>query len=775
MEQIKSIFLKNDMRLFSSYLDNMNGDLNRYILIENDNGTKLNLLHILSGLEPSTAFLEKCIRELLKRPNADVNATAVIDNNYGITAAHIAVQWHHVSILKILVDFTPDLLKCDSFGKTVQDYAEKERNGEMIKIVEKGIEKWYNLNYDQYESILNTFRKSSNRSSFSSGNEDVISVVEEDFNDWYFPNHNQNEPILKTHIQTFSKRNSVGETNHKVVSTSEKGFEKYCFNNQDQNETVFKTPMQMSSNRKFSSSERNGKVLNLSKEDIKKCSFNNEDLNETIFQTPMQMSNKSPSVNDRKDQVCNVSEEGVTNWCLDNQDPNETIFQTPMKIAPTTNQSLITISDSSIQPMNNSNQSNHLLSNVRLSAGSGISYLPSINSSLDSLASEVYLYKDEAYNVQFLEERFNGAPRLIDEQRKAESNRSEFSSPNGSGNASSSFNRSTESVESTIDELILKMTNTQLFDHLVEKGEKPGPVNERTKRLYQRKANRLKNQGQASHSSFLNEINSVWLRKTMVEEVTTQEDKETEKLMEKLASYPLEFTNLVKRKFPFEEAIKYENMLIKKFDEIESRYEDGIHGGSSAKNTYFSYLLLDPAITDNLPVRANMCLEMLIGGCGDRSNGRPSGLLELLDPKLFAAFILAIFYVGKGCNARAYAHFYEAYKAMDPAFNKGPRATGSAPSSAKVEKICSIWRTGKGPISLHCFQGISEDEALTREALMIDVLSLSNLTNSISGSYRCDLELNKRARNILGTYLLFKAFIILLLNGERQVKMPEKR
>lgn len=111
---------------------------------------------------------------------------------------------------------------------------------------------------------------------------------------------------------------------------------------------------------------------------------------------------------------------------------------------------------------------------------------------------------------------------------------------------------------------------------------------------------------------------------------------------------------------------------------------------------------------------------------------------------------------------------------MAPSFNKGPRASANARPSAKVEKICSIWRKGKGPISLHCFQGISENEALTREALMIDVLSLSNLTNSISGQYRCKLELNRLQRNILGTYLLFKAFIILLLNGERQVKMPEK-
>lgn len=153
--------------------------------------------------------------------------------------------------------------------------------------------------------------------------------------------------------------------------------------------------------------------------------------------------------------------------------------------------------------------------------------------------------------------------------------------------------------------------------------------------------------------------------KTTSEEGTKCESEEEQVMMAKLASYPLEFTNLVKRRFPFEEAIKYENMLIKEFDSIEARYEDGIQRDSTSKNTYFSYLLLDPEITDNLPARANLCLEkMLLIGVGDSDSRPAGGLLELLDPELFAAFILAIFYVGKGCNARAYAHFYEAFKVI---------------------------------------------------------------------------------------------------------------
>ena len=249
-------------------------------------------------------------------------------------------------------------------------------------------------------------------------------------------------------------------------------------------------------------------------------------------------------------------------------------------------------------------------------------------------------------------------------------------------------------------------------------------------------------------------------------------DSEEEQVYQKLINYPLEFTNLVKKRFPFAEAIQYENMLIKEFDR---NGDSSIDGGTRTKNTYFSYILLDPCITQNLPTKANVCLEKMLLNLGTSGNG--GGLLELLDPKLFACFILAIFYVGKGHNARAYQHFYDAFKEMF-ADLKFPPAKGGGKStnkmSAKTERICSIWRKGKGAVSLHCFQGICENEALTREALMIEVLSLSNLTNTISGQFRCDLKLNKRQRNILGTYLLFKAFIILLLNGERQVKMPSK-
>ena len=52
----------------------------------------------------------------------------------------------------------------------------------------------------------------------------------------------------------------------------------------------------------------------------------------------------------------------------------------------------------------------------------------------------------------------------------------------------------------------------------------------------------------------------------------------------------------------------------------------------------FNYLLIDPRVTQNLPVRA-----------------------KKMDPDdVFRVFVMAIFYVGKGKRSRPYAHLNEA-------------------------------------------------------------------------------------------------------------------
>ncbi|XP_071529284.1 uncharacterized protein [Panulirus ornatus] len=108
--------------------------------------------------------------------------------------------------------------------------------------------------------------------------------------------------------------------------------------------------------------------------------------------------------------------------------------------------------------------------------------------------------------------------------------------------------------------------------------------------------------------------------------------------------------------------------------------------------TCFNYLLLDPRITQDLPLRASVMDEKEKINC----------------------FISAIFYIGKGSRGRPYFHLYEAIK---------EKACGTQLSD-KSKRIREIWSEGVGVVSLHVFQNTIPVEAWTREASMISAIVL---------------------------------------------------
>jgi ankyrin repeat and LEM domain-containing protein 1 len=120
------------------------------------------------------------------------------------------------------------------------------------------------------------------------------------------------------------------------------------------------------------------------------------------------------------------------------------------------------------------------------------------------------------------------------------------------------------------------------------------------------------------------------------------------------------------------------------------RWREG-HAKSS-----FTYLLLDPRTSRNLPVRS--------------PNLSPSE--QWLD------FLSSVFYVGKGLRSRPYAHLYKAV-----GFWSG---RSSGPRSANVERILNIWAGDEGVICLHLFHSTIPVEAYTREAAMIDAIGWSS-------------------------------------------------
>lgn len=154
----------------------------------------------------------------------------------------------------------------------------------------------------------------------------------------------------------------------------------------------------------------------------------------------------------------------------------------------------------------------------------------------------------------------------------------------------------------------------------------------------------------------------------------------------------------------------------------------------------FNYLLIDPRVTQNLPVRAK----------------------KMPSDDAFRVFIMSIFYVGKGKRSRPYAHLNEALQ--------------STKDNPKIQKIRAIWAAGLGVVSLHIFQSVIPVEAYTREACMIDALGLSRLTNKKRGDYYGRAaSWNEKKRREMGVYFLERALKILLNEGERQLRRNDLR
>nr|XP_010970591.2 ankyrin repeat and LEM domain-containing protein 1 [Camelus bactrianus] len=154
----------------------------------------------------------------------------------------------------------------------------------------------------------------------------------------------------------------------------------------------------------------------------------------------------------------------------------------------------------------------------------------------------------------------------------------------------------------------------------------------------------------------------------------------------------------------------------------------------------FTYLLLDPRETQDLPTRA---FSLTLAEC-------------------LRIFVHAIFYVGKGTRARPDVHLWEALS------HRGRPGKQACP---KVRQILDIWASGRGVVSLHCFQHVVAVEAYTREACLVDALGIQTLTNQKQGhcyGVVAGWPLHRRRR--LGVHLLHRALLVFLAEGERELR-----
>ncbi|XP_023390267.1 ankyrin repeat and LEM domain-containing protein 1 [Pteropus vampyrus] len=179
-----------------------------------------------------------------------------------------------------------------------------------------------------------------------------------------------------------------------------------------------------------------------------------------------------------------------------------------------------------------------------------------------------------------------------------------------------------------------------------------------------------------------------------------------------------------------------EDALARQFERPDPgrRWREGVVKSS------FTYLLLDPRETQDLPARA---FSLTLAEC-------------------LRTFVHAIFYVGKGTRARPNVHLWEA---LDYHGRPGKQAC------PKVRQILDIWASGHGVVSLHCFQHVIAVEAYTREACLVDALGIRTLTNQKQGHcYGVVASWPPARRRRLGVHLLHRALLVFLAEGERELR-----
>ncbi|XP_058513816.1 ankyrin repeat and LEM domain-containing protein 1 [Ochotona princeps] len=180
-----------------------------------------------------------------------------------------------------------------------------------------------------------------------------------------------------------------------------------------------------------------------------------------------------------------------------------------------------------------------------------------------------------------------------------------------------------------------------------------------------------------------------------------------------------------------------EDTLIREF----ARPDPGRRWREGVAKSSFTYLLLDPRETQDLPARA----------------------ASLSPAQRLQSFVGAVFYVGKGTRARPNVHLWEAL-----GYHRGRPGKAACP---KVRYILDIWASGRGVVSLHCFQHVVAVEAYTREACLVDALGIETLTNQKQGHcYGVVASWPPAQRRRLGVHLLYRALLVFLAEGERELR-----
>ncbi|XP_037935102.1 uncharacterized protein LOC119669333 [Teleopsis dalmanni] len=361
---------------------------------------------------------------------------------------------------------------------------------------------------------------------------------------------------------------------------------------------------------------------------------------------------------------------------------------------------------------------------------SSMSFIRSPKSDFYLQMKEAYVHTDDENGLVFYETKLPSNPGNKVAQQRSSAIRKRCN-----------LNQTT-TTQSTNITLPIDYETDELRAELTTFGEAPGPITKTTKRLYIKRLVKYKRNPE--------------LMKELREKQSSQDQK-----------FSVELYRTVRREEEFENIanyLKYEADAMSYF--ANNKEKRNMREGHLKQS--FIYMLIDPCISCNLPGES----------------------VYLNKPDVWKRFLHSIFYVGKGKSSRPYSHLYDAMKAHSQLHSgRGTSNEKKVPvrkhtlnmdlikspptkfaNNKKLDRILKIWGNGCGVVCLNVFHNILPIEAYTREAAIIDALSLNHLTNIKRGDYYGPSKnWSMKIKKQLGIALLYKSLQIYLAEGESQL------
>ncbi|KAH9508573.1 Ankyrin repeat and LEM domain-containing protein 1, partial [Bulinus truncatus] len=651
-------------------------------------------------------------------------------NSDHLTPLLIASSWGHYTIINLLLQHGADVNLLDMEGKTPYDYAAEEKHYECACLLKShiitSINKEYknttaNTAFDSFSSVSNV--KSPPTSPGQSITKQVFDILEERKHNKKMYSPEVSDIVLRsrslqhTLLENHNTKSCASHYEHDLHLNKQADFvsttgNKELVSHPHSKLQLFTDVHDDRFSLRHVNSDRKVADFILSSDSFKRqCSLSTDS---DVEQLSISATNDSASTYTTCCEVLDSSQ-------IENINSNET--DNYQKV----NEQATVFGGTNLFPNSSphTNKANNLFMNNLHMKTKGLQKTdhildPVMNKPLlldDSIFSTITIHHDAESDITFLEKHL--ASDISDDEQADYSAKNLLFSDGSQKKISKvdnghkpTLSDSVSPKDVTLQQIpkhLLNLTCQEISHRLNSYGEQCGPVTHLTKNAYLRKLAILEKKRSAT-------VNT--------------------KQFDQLLGYPSEMGQALKGIFDDCGMNELETEMSQSFNTYSGKWREGTEKSS------FTYILLDPLITQNLPLRAKV----------------------LSTVEVFQSFLFAIFYIGKGKASRPYSHLNEACSQLTK------KTTQIVNLSRKVQKILNIWESGYGVVSVNCFHSTIPAEAYTREACMIEAIGLKNLTNMKRGDfYGVASTWTHTQKKQMGVFLLKKALQIFLADGELKV------